>query len=186
MLSVPNLILIGGNSRNSGKTTMACKIISKLSVSQEVIGLKVTAVQPGENHLHGTHQMEEETSGGFIFEEFNSASHKDTSMMLRAGASRVFYIKIQDKFIEDSVLHFLSRYINKQIIVCESRILRKSVKPGMFLMMMRLVEDGKIKKDIADFVSWADKVFNYTDDQIEMDQFVEKLHVMDGKFVFID
>lgn len=181
MLSIPNMVIIGGNSRNSGKTTMACEIISKLSGIHEVIGLKVTSVRPGEDEMHGVH-TDESISEFSLFEEINTVSAKDTSKMLRSGAIRVFYVKVSDKFIEKAVLHFMSKYINKQVIVCESRSLRRIINPGLFLMMMRLPEEGKSKNDIETFLSLADKVFCSNTDQTEMKQFVDNLQFVNNEF----
>ena len=181
MLSIPNMVLVGGNSRNSGKTTMACNIIRKLSSNHEIIGLKVTAIRPGEDEFHGNHDVEESADFS-IFEELNASSHKDTSKMLRAGAHRVFYIRVNEKFIQKAILHFLSTYINKQIIVCESRSLRRLINPGLFLMMMRLPEEGKAKNDIDTFLSLADEIFYFDENQDFKDRYLSKLHFVNGKF----
>ena len=181
MLSIPNMIMIGGNSRNSGKTTIACKIISKLSGLHEIIGLKVTFVRPEEDEMHGNH-TKEDTSCFSILEELSADSHKDTSKMIRAGAAHVFYVRVSDKFVEKAVLHFMSKYINKQIIVCESRSLRRIINPGLFLMMMRLPEDVKSKKDIETFLPLANKVFCFETDQTEMNQFTDNMRFVDNVF----
>ncbi len=181
MLSIPNMVMIGGNSRNSGKTTMACEIIGKLSGLHEIIGLKVTFVSPEDEGMHGNHTGED-ASCFSIFEELNIDSHKDTSRMLRAGATHVFYVSVSDKFVEKAVLHFMSKYINKQVIVCESRSLRRIINPGLFLMMMRLPEDGKSKKDIETFLPMANKVFCFETDQAEMRQFTDNLWFGEGIF----
>lgn len=181
MLAFPNMVMIGGNSRNSGKTTLACDIISRLSGIHEIIGLKVTSVRPEEDEMHGNHTGED-TSCYSIFEELNTVSNKDTSKMLRAGATHVFYVRVSDKFIEKAVLHFMSTYINKQVIICESRNLRRIINPGLFLMMMRLPEEGKSKKDNETFLSLADKVFCFGTDQTKMKQFADNLRFEKGVF----
>ena len=107
MLSIPNMVLIGGNSRNSGKTTMACNIISKLSAAHEIVGLKVTAIRPGEDQFHGNHGVEE-TTGFSIFEELNASSHKDTSKMLMAGGPHFFFFSTKEKIIKKKTLTFSS------------------------------------------------------------------------------
>jgi hypothetical protein len=184
MLSIPNMVLVGGNSRNSGKTTMACNIISKLSSAHETVGLKVTAIRPGEDQFHGDHGVEESAEFS-VYEELNASSHKDTSKMLRAGAHHVFYIRVNEKFIQKALLHFLSTYINKQIIVCESRSLRRFINPGLFLMMMRLPEEGKTKNDLDTFLSQADEVFYFDENQHVKNQYLSKLHFANGKFVVL-
>ena len=160
---------------------MACNIIRKFSSAHEIIGLKVTAIRPGEDEFHGNHDVEESADFS-IFEELNASSHKDTSKMLRAGAHRVFYIRVNEKFIQKAILHFLSTYINKQIIVCESRSLRRLINPGLFLMMMRLPEEGKTKNDIDTFLSLADEIFYFDENQDFKDRYLSKLHFVNGKF----
>ena len=160
---------------------MACNIIRKFSSAHEIIGLKVTAIRPGEDEFHGNHDVEESADFS-IFEELNASSHKDTSKMLRAGAHRVFYIRVNEKFIQKAILHFLSTYINKQIIVCESRSLRRLINPGLFLMMMRLPEEGKAKNDIDTFLSLADEIFYFDENQDFKDRYLSKLHFVNGKF----
>ncbi len=184
MLNIPNMVIIGGNSRNSGKTTMACDMIDRLSATHEVIGLKVTSIRPGEADMHGNH-ANEETSDYTITAESDPNSGKDTSKMLMAGASQVFYIRASENFIEKAILHFLSRDINKQIIVCESRSLRGIIDPGLFLMMMRLPVEGKIK-EVTDYLSLADRVFYFGPDsyrdRTEKQKFIDNLQFTNGRF----
>lgn len=181
MLTVPNMILIGGNSRNCGKTSMACQLISALSATHQIIGLKITSIRPGEAGMHGHHR-----AGNFddfiILEEHDAGSPKDTSSMLRAGASKVFYIQAPEHLFEKSLLHFLSMYINKQIIVCESRSLRRVVTPGLFLLMMRLPDERRPKNDLAFFLQLADKVFYFDENQEYKNQYAKNLRFVDGKF----
>lgn len=184
MLTIPEMVMIGGNSRNSGKTTMACSIINKLAVKHEVIGLKVTSIRPGEEEMHGNH-TDDSTANYTVFEELDRQSHKDTSKMLMSGAAHVYYIRVSDIFLEQAVLHFLSKYINKQIIVCESRSLRNIIIPGIFLMMIRTPAQIEVK-EVGNYVSKADKVFYFNDDVTKINQFVANLHFENGKFVLIE
>lgn len=180
MLTIPEMVMIGGNSRNSGKTTIACSIIRKLATNHEVIGLKVTSVRPGEENLHGSH--DEGIPANFsIFEEKITESHKDTSKMLKAGATHVYYIQVADTNIEEAISYFLTRHIKKQLIVCESRSLREIVTPGLFLMMMKLPAPG-IAKDVSFFLPKADKVFYFDEDKTESDQFAANLYFQNGIF----
>ena len=181
MLEIPNMVMIGGNSRNAGKTTLACNIIRKLSSNYEVTALKVTSIRPGESDMHG-HHSDEEFSGYSIMEELNSDSHKDTSAMLQAGASRVFYIRTEDAFTEQAINSFLSTYNYDQPIVCESRSLRRVLVPGLFVMMVRKQISGN-EKDISEYIGKADKVFTIDDDQLELNNFIDKLYFENGKFI---
>ncbi len=182
MLTIPEMVMIGGNSRNSGKTTMACSIIGKLSTKREVIGLKVTSIRPGEEDLHGNH-LEELTDDFSIFEEQNTESQKDTSKMLKAGAAHVYYIRASETHIENALLYFMARYIKNEIIVCESRSLRGIIKPGLFLVMMRIPAVGK-PKDIVKYLAQADKVFHFGEDLVEIEKFTTSLSLKNNKFIW--
>jgi hypothetical protein len=182
MISVPEMVMIGGNSRNSGKTTLACSIIKRLSADHEVIGLKVTSVTPGDEELHGVHN--ENFKGNFtIFEEQNPESHKDTAKMLKAGALRVYYIRVEENFTKQAILHFLLSYVKGQVIVCESRSLRSIVKPGLFLIMMRLEVETKAK-NMSEFLSIADKILYFDKGLVEIKQFSDNLKFNNCKFVW--
>jgi hypothetical protein len=182
MLTIPNMIMIGGNSRNSGKTTMACRIINKFSFTHEVIGLKVTSIRPGEQDLHGNHENKE-SANFMIFEEKNSDSHKDTSKMLKAGATHVYYIRAEENFTKQAILHFLSRYVDKQLIVCESRSLREIISPGLFLIMMRLQLETSLK-DMSKYLALADKVIYFNEDLEQIMHFTDNLNFNNCKFVW--
>ena len=183
MLDIPNMVMIGGNSRNTGKSTVACSIISRLSASHEVIGLKATSIRPGEDAFHGSHSDEVNT-GFTIYEELNTGSDKDTSRMLRAGATHVYYIRSEDVFLKKAISYFMSAYSNKQPVVCESRSLRNIITPGLFIMMMRLPSVG-VPKDVATYLDKADLVFNWASQQEEIQQFSVSLQFVEGKFRYI-
>ena len=177
MLEVSNMVIIGGNSRNAGKTTLACRIISRFSTNSEVIGLKVTCIRPDDDLFHGRHE-EKHDSGFTISEELNAGTHKDTSKMLNAGALKVYFIRVEESFMEQAILQFMSRYINNQLIVCESRSLQAILQPGLFLMMIRA--DADSPKDISAYYDKADRVFYYGDDQSAISQYVEGLNFENG------
>jgi hypothetical protein len=49
-------------------------------------------------------------------------------------------------------------------------------------MMMRDLESGS-SKDISEYSLLADKVFAFEDDQLELNNFIDKLYFKNGKFV---
>jgi len=180
MYSIPNLLMIGGNSRNAGKTTLACRIISRLSQDHEVIGLKVTSIRPGEDDLHGDHS-EDGCSDYEIIEEWNPSTQKDTSLMLQSGAIRVFYIRTTSGFLVKAVKEFFNLYVSSQPVICESRSLREYIVPGLFVMMMRLPAVGKAK-DVSHFLEKADKIFIFDNDNFVIDHFIINLIYENQKF----
>ena len=85
-------------------------------------------------------------------------------------------------FTEKAILHFLSKGINKQVIVCESRSLRKHIIPGLFLMMMRDPAQGK-EKDVDEYLACADKIFHFETDNEEKRNFTRDIVFENGNFV---
>lgn len=174
--------MIGGNSRNAGKTTLAFGIISKLAATHDTIGLKVTSIRPGEEGLHGTHN-EMDLTGFEVMEELKTDSPKDTSKMLRAGAKQVFYLRVSDFYVEKAIVFFLKNFVNNQLIVCESRSLRNIVAPGLFVMMVRNPAVGE-PKDIATYLDKADFIFNFAAQHQEIEEFYYNLHFKEDQFSF--
>jgi hypothetical protein len=169
--------MIGGNARHAGKTTLACSVIHKFSDKHPIIGLKVTSVYPGDDEFHGDHPDEPSTDWT-IMEETQLYSEKDTSRMLQAGATRVFYIRTQESSFGEAYQHFLKRFANDTLVVCESRSLRKLVKPGIFLLMMRTTEQGQ-EKDISYYSDLADEICDKGDRLEKIDEIISRITIRD-------
>lgn len=146
------LLIVGGTSRNVGKTELVCRIIEKISSYLPVYALKVSAVYPDEAIRHGNHRTNEE----HLFEERRSDSNKDTSRMLRAGATRVFYLRGDDRRILQAYTLFLEQVETGIPIVCESNSLAEFVRPGLHLMVTK--KNGEVKKRAIKPLQLADQV----------------------------
>ena len=148
--------MIGGNARHSGKTTLACGLIRKFCAQFLIIGLKVTRMKPGESAFHGNHSGDINAPWS-VFEELDRSSDKDTAQMLGAGACRVFFIRATEEWMEEALHEFFERIDPSSLVICESLGLRKLVKPGVFLLMMRNVE-SESGKDMTEYIALADEV----------------------------
>lgn len=133
MLNDPGLLIIGGTGRNVGKTEFICRLITRISATEKVYGLKVSAIYPDETLFHGNHGANE--TSGQLFEEHNVDGSKDSSRMLRAGASRVFYLRGDGAEIEAGYTLFKQTLSLQGLIICESNSLDSFVKPGLKIMV---------------------------------------------------
>ena len=91
-----NLLLIAGTVRNTGKTTLACEIINKISQQTDVIGIKISP------HFHGgTNSLTvlSRSEKFNLYQETSVKSSKDSSKMLSAGSDKVCYAEVNDKYI---------------------------------------------------------------------------------------
>jgi hypothetical protein len=143
-IKIPNLLLIAGNGRNVGKTTLACKIISFFATKTEVCGLKISPHQHSFAEVDILFRNEKIT---IIDEKQNSL--KDSSLMLKAGAKKVYYVMIKPEHFKESVDKLIELLPNN-LIVCESGGLHEFVTPGLFLMVKRN-DDEIVKKHLLKY-----------------------------------
>ena len=146
MMNFPNVLLVGGTGRNVGKTEFVCNCIKHFSKLNEIIGLKIT------NHFH-----EEKAKPYKVSEEFNKTSDKDSSRMLRAGASRVFYVQTDSEHLSVSFTTFLNQVPKDSIIICESNALREIIQPSLYFIVKSAFETD-IKLSAKTFLKLADKI----------------------------
>jgi len=165
MLKLNQFIIVGGTGRNVGKTEFVCRLIERISQTNEVYALKVSAVFPDEVQFHGDHTMERDKQ--YLFEETNSNTNKDTARMLQAGASRVFYLRAEDAGIEQGFNDFLEQLPDNIAVVCESNSLAKLVKPALHIILTQhgkpIKERAKRQMETADLLVVSDGVSGFTE-----------------------
>ena len=153
MKVVQNLLLIAGTGRNTGKTTLSCKIINRFSTDNCITGLKISP------HFHGgTESLRTivRNDNFNIYEETSSSSGKDSSLMLKAGAAKVFYIEVLDEYLEEAFDAFTKIAPPSCPIVCESPALRNYIIPGVFFIVDNTANKNK-KTEILRWKASADK-----------------------------
>lgn len=177
LLSIPQMILIGSSGRNSGKTTLAIEMINKWKNKSSIIALKITSLQEkngkcqrgGEGCGACSH-----ISGNFeLIEETNKNANKDTSLLLAAGAEKVFWLKSLRSDIYDAIKFFMSTVPPDTLIICESNSLRKVVLPGSFIMLNN-TKNGVIKKSASEVIEKADLIIE-DDFRNDIDSIIKKI-----------
>ncbi|MCB9014407.1 MAG: hypothetical protein H6541_01345 [Lentimicrobiaceae bacterium] len=153
--SLPELLIIGGSSRNTGKTSLAVRLIEKYAKEHSITGLKVTSIRRGEEEYHGRHEDVINEAKFTIYEETNFQGDKDTCRMLAAGAKRVFYIQTTEQYLDEAFKNFLSLKSDHSPIICESRSLRAVVKPGL-LVLLKHYNPAFIKPGFSQLEALAD------------------------------
>jgi hypothetical protein len=134
ILKLPQLLLIAGNGRDSGKTTLACLIIQKFSPDHPIIALKIS---PHKHRMATGGKVICDMENLYIAEETDAGTGKDSSRMLEAGASRSFFIcsgEDQLPGVMDKILELADDNI---LFICESGGLRRFVEPGLFFIVGR-------------------------------------------------
>ena len=131
------LILIGSTGRNSGKTFLASELVRRFNGTPVTV-LKVTGIESrdGPCPRGGQGCGACAIAGDFCLDEENSrAGTKDTSLLLAAGASQVFWLRCLRPALARGFAAFLERSGGTGPIICESNCLREVVKPAFFIMI---------------------------------------------------
>lgn len=141
---MPNLLLVTGTGRKSGKTTMVCRITGQF----REIGIISVKISP---HFHEPSEGLKLITGNqryLVYEETNPSTSKDTSQMLKIGAERVFFIEVSDGYLEEAFSAIVKIIPENRPVVCESPGLYKYLRPGVFVIM---IADNELNyKDITE------------------------------------
>jgi hypothetical protein len=133
-LKLPQLLLIAGNGRDSGKTSLACLILTKFSTSHQIVALKIS---PHKHKIAYGGEVIYDTENLYIAEETHVFSGKDSSRMLQAGASRSFFICAAEDQLMTAMNKILELTGANMLFVCESGGLRRYAEPGLFFIVDR-------------------------------------------------
>jgi len=177
MIKFPNLLLVAGTGRNSGKTTFACSIINKFSKKIKVTGLKISP------HFHGgTDSLKLLVgNGGFnLYEESSAVSNKDSSKMLQAGAVKVFYIETTDTQISQAFETFVKHIEPGSPVICESPALRNFIDPGLFFILDNIDNIDK-KESILKWRNESTGFFNLQNENSKK-EIIDRIQFNKGKW----
>lgn len=164
MIKAPNILLIGAAGRNTGKTTLACRVIENISKDTPLIAAKVTTIaerdskcpRGGEgcgacSSLEGDFQITRET---------DSDSNKDTARLLQAGAKEVYWLRTQKDCLKDAATALLETIGPDIPCVIESNSLRLVAQPSLFIMT-KDADTSEYKPSAKDVADLADIMLKF-------------------------
>jgi hypothetical protein len=175
LISYPRMLLIGSSRRNIGKTHLATSIIQKNSSIVDIIGLKVTTIEEKTQTCpHGNENCGvcTEIEGSYLIrEEKDRSLEKDTSLLLKAGATKVYWLIVLEDRLEEGAHALIDVIPPDSVIVAESNRFRLAVQPGFFLMLVdpqkKIKESARHVQKFADLIIETDgKQFDFDIDKI--------------------
>lgn len=131
----PNLLLISGTGRNTGKTSLACDLIRQWAES----GLSAIKISC---HFYPQQYMEvvEDVQGVYqIFRETHLDGGKDSARMMAAGAKEVYYVQATDESVMEAFEKIYAKLPPHSPVLCEAGGLGRHVDPGLHVVMKRHV-----------------------------------------------
>ncbi|NMB73615.1 MAG: molybdenum cofactor guanylyltransferase [Myxococcales bacterium] len=133
------MLLIGATSRDAGKTEFASRVLRAAARSREVVGIKVTPVDPevggcprGECGCGLCARLDAPFE---IVEEDGRERGKDTVRLLESGARRVFWLRARRPALAQGMAALLDRIGPEALCLCEGNSVRQVVEPGWFVMV---------------------------------------------------
>ncbi len=131
--SFPEVLSVSGAGRNVGKTTLICQLIQRYASQHPVAAIKISP------HFHKVEGLEliGEAPGQFsIYNEVNPGTAKDSSRMLKAGASPVFYVQAVESEMLKAFNECMALVPHGRPVICENGSLTKYIDPGLSLFLM--------------------------------------------------
>jgi len=163
MIKRPDFIILGSTGRNTGKTEFACRLIQQYSKQHKIIGVKVTSINKDEGFCprgpESCGVCASLTKEYDIIEETDSNIGKDTSRMLKAGAQKVYWLKVDKNYLELGIKALFEIFPKDALIVSESNSLRTVLEPGLFIVIKN-INDHTIKESCASVIHFASKIIN--------------------------
>ena len=159
MKRTERLLIIGGTGREAGKSSLAGLLISKFA-DRGITAVKITP------HLHPDVTGLRVITGSSefqVYEERNSNSEKDSSRMLRAGASKVFLVVSGEVMLGEAFAALVPFLPEGMPIICESPALRRLIEPDLFILMLHSDGHKPERKNIDDLIPLANLSFTLRD-----------------------
>ena len=149
------IIVVGGHSRNIGKTSVAAGLIAALS-ELGWTAVKITQYGHGicsENGKECGCAVHEHPYS--ILEERNAAEGTDTSRFLAAGAERAFWVRVKQGKLEDALPGLLPLIQSERFVMIESNSILRHLQPDLYIVVLRHdIKDWK--KSARDLLGRAD------------------------------
>jgi hypothetical protein len=138
------LVVIGGHSRNIGKTSVAAGLIASLS-DRNWTAIKITQYGHGRCSMDG---QECECSAGehpyAITDEASRKGDTDTSRFLKAGAARALWVRVRLGELEKVVPKLEPIIEASPFTIIESNSILRYVRPDLYIVVLKYdVEDWK-------------------------------------------
>ena len=130
------LVVVGGHSRNIGKTSVVAGLIRKLK-DRPWTALKITQYGNGFCSHHGVAcGCEPEPDQPFALSEEFEANRTDTGRFLAAGAERSFWLRVPTGELASAQATVSKILAQGQNAIVESNSVLELVQPDIFLMLL--------------------------------------------------
>src|SRR4030095_6589189 len=130
------LVMIGGHTRNLGKTSVVEGIIRRLPDMNWTAG-KITQYVHGVCSVNGKACSCAVSEHRFsITEELNTDTRTDSARFLAAGARRSLWVRTKQGDLATALPAFRERIEGDEFVIVESNSLRRFIKPELYIQVL--------------------------------------------------
>jgi hypothetical protein len=151
------LVVIGGHSRNVGKTSVVAGLIAALADSQWT-AVKIT--QYGHGICSANGEACDCATGDHswaISEELDRSGQTDTSRFLLAGAVQAFWVRTEQGRLAEAMPTLRQRLAAARNVIIESNSVLKFLRPDLYLSVLDPAT-ADFKNSAREFLDRADAV----------------------------
>jgi hypothetical protein len=151
------IVVIGGHSRNVGKTSVVAGLIAKLP-AYNWTAFKLTQFGHGRCSLNGKPcQCETADHAWAITEEKDRSGKTDTSRFLVAGAKHSFWVRTAQGKLEEAIPAIQRRLNDAENAILESNSILKFIQPDVYISVLDPANDD-FKSSAQQYLERADAV----------------------------
>ena len=152
-------VIIGGHSRNVGKTSVVAGIIAALPWMNWTAG-KITQFGHGVCSISaepcGCALTETEHSWS-VDEEFDRSGSSDTSRFLAAGAAKVLWVRTKQGMLAEAMPALRQEISGAENVILESNSVMKFLRPDLYLTVLDYANPD-FKASALEFLDRADAI----------------------------
>jgi hypothetical protein len=162
-----SLIVIGGHSRNVGKTSVVAGLIAALP-EYNWTALKITQYGHGVCSMDGEpcHCATDDHSWA-ISEELDRSGESDTSRFLAAGAARVWWVRTEQGRLAEAMPTVRGKLAESKNAIVESNSILKFLRPDLYLTVLDPTT-ADFKRSAQEFLDRADAVILHQSETTEV------------------
>ena len=151
------LVVVGGHSRNIGKTAVVAGLIRRLR-NRKWTALKITQYGHGICSANGLAcDCATGDHSWAISEEHDRAGKSDTSRFLVAGAARVFWVRTEQGRLAEAIPALRNRLASAHNVILESNSIVKLLRPDLYLTVLNPATPD-FKTSAREFLDRADAI----------------------------
>jgi hypothetical protein len=157
------IVVIGGHSRNVGKTSVVAGLIAALR-EYHWTALKITQYGHGVCSRDGEScHCATDDHAWAISEEKDRSGESDTSRFLVAGAVRAWWVRTEQGRLAEAVPTIRRRLAESENVILESNSILKFVRPDLYLTVLDPAT-ADFKRSSQEFLDQADAVILHASD----------------------